>query len=77
VWSTTVSGIAITPEYTNAWFTDGQELMLSRARFFWYSRFDRNKDQSIIAMGDYRTELDRLRFQSRKYVKPRPTRPWV
>ena len=76
-WVTTVNGSAITDAYTNAWFSDGQELLVCRARFYWYTRFDRNKDESLIALADYKAELEQLRRLSRKFVKPRPTRPWV
>ena len=77
VWATKVNGSAVTPEYTNQWFTNGQELLIARARFYWYTRFDRNRDQSLTALADFNEERKQLLKLSRKFIKPRPTRPWV
>lgn len=76
-WSTTVGGSAITDAYTNSWFTHGQNLIAARARFHFYSKFDRNKEEAALARADEFDELKRLRDQSNKAVLPPKVVPFV
>jgi hypothetical protein len=76
-WSTTIDGVAIPDSYTSSWFDEAANLIAARARFQWYSKFDRNKDEAAIAAGDERQELRSLRIQSNTAVLPPVVRPFA
>jgi hypothetical protein len=76
-WSTTVGGVAITNSYTNSWFTLGLELVVAGAKYRWYAKYDRNKEEAQLAYGEAREELRALEYDSRKGKLPPRTKPYI
>ncbi len=76
-WSTTVGGVAIRDTYTNAWFTDAQELVMCRAKWWLYSKHYKNVESAQIAKLSELEEYRQLTLDSNKVITPRDAVAWV